>query len=77
MGWVLILWGFTEKFNLGGHKKTDIQGEFLKKEGLGQFSDLRRKLDKKEGVVFLRAVDTPMHTMGLVFIKSSSRIYFN
>ena len=33
--------------------------------GLGQFADLRERHDKKEGVVFLRGVDTPMHTVCL------------
>ena len=32
--------------------------------GLGQFADLwGGGLSKKEGVVFLRGVDTPIHTM--------------
>ena len=36
-----------------------------KKGGLGQFTDLKWGLDKKEEVVALRGegVDTPMHTM--------------
>ena len=35
-----------------------------KKGGLGQFADLKEGgLGKKEGVVFWRGVDTPMHTM--------------
>ena len=31
--------------------------------GLEKFADLKRGLGKKDGVVFLRGTDTPMHTM--------------
>ena len=31
--------------------------------GLGQFANLREGLGKKEGVVFLKGADTPIHTM--------------
>ena len=31
--------------------------------GLGQFADLRGGLGEKEGMVFLRGVGTPVHTM--------------
>ena len=48
---------------LGGHEKAIYRGGLPEKWGLGQFGDLRRELDKREGVVFLRAVDTSMHTM--------------
>ena len=36
----------------GGSGKTNIEGRLPKKEGLGQFADLRGGLGKKEGVVF-------------------------
>ena len=36
-------------------------------EGLGQFANLREGgLSKKEGVIFLRGVYTPMHTIGII-----------
>ena len=50
----------------GRTRKTDIEGELPKKEELGQFANLRGGgggLGKKEGVVFLRGVDTAIHTM--------------
>ena len=35
--------------------------------GLGQFANLREGgLSKKEGVIFLRGVYTPMHTIGII-----------
>ena len=45
-------------------KKNNIWGG-LPKKGLGQFAKLRWGLAKKMGivVVFLRGVDTPVHTM--------------
>ena len=49
----------------GGFTKKQYIGEIAYKgEGvLGQFADLRGGLGKKERVVFLRGVDTPIHTM--------------
>ena len=46
-------------------KNQYIGGDCLKRGGLGQFVGLRGGawLGKKEGVVFLRGVDTPMLTM--------------
>ena len=38
-------------------------GRLPKKGELGLFSDLRGDLARKIGVVFLRGVETPMHTM--------------
>ena len=46
----------------GFTRNQDI-GEIALKGGLGQFADLRGRLGKKEGVVFLRGFDTLMHTM--------------
>ena len=47
-----------------GSLKTNIEGDCLKRGGLEQFTDLRGgALGKKEGVMFLRKVDTPIHTM--------------
>ena len=41
-----------------------LEGELPKKGGLGHFADLRGGgLSKKDGVVVLREVDNPMHTM--------------
>ena len=34
-----------------------------KKGGLGQFANLGGRLGKKEGMVFLREVDSPMHSL--------------
>ena len=63
------------KFNiLGVHRKIQVLGGLVleksiyrgglpKKEGLGQFADLRRALAKKGVVLFLESVDTPTHTM--------------
>ena len=43
-------------------KNQYIEGNCLKR-GFGLFSDLRGGLVKKEGVMSLRGVDTPMYTM--------------
>ena len=63
------------KFNiLGVHRKIQVLGGLVleksiyrgglpKKEGLGQFADLRRGLAKKGVVLFLESADTPTHTM--------------
>ena len=51
---------------MGGSRKTSIEGGGglpNKGRGLGQFSDLRGGMARKRRVVFLRGVDTPMHTM--------------
>ena len=46
-----------------------IGGELSKVGGrLRQLADLRGRLAKKMGMVFLRGVDTPIHTMGKVGI---------
>ena len=46
-----------------------IGGELSKVGGrLRQLADLRGRLAKKRGMVFLRGVDTPIHTMGKVGI---------
>ena len=60
---MLTFWGFTERSDFqGGSQKTNIEGGLFKKRGLGQFANLGG-LGKKEAVVFLSGVDTPMHTM--------------
>ena len=44
--------------------KKQTKWEFRKKGVLGQFPDLRGgRLGKKEGGVFMRGVDNPMHTV--------------
>ena len=47
--------------------KNQYRGEDCLKRGPGQSADLKRggegALGRKRGVVFLRLVDTPMHTM--------------
>ena len=55
----------------GASRKTINRRDCLKKEGLGQFADLRGGLSKKEGVVFLwgERVDTSMHTMSECFLR--------
>ena len=50
-------------FTGGNSRKTDIEGGLPKKEGLGQFADLRGTLARKRGGLFLRGVDAPMHTI--------------
>ena len=45
------------------HEKLIYRGDCLKRGGLGQHQVLRGDWQKKRGVVFLRGVDTPMHTM--------------
>ena len=50
-------------------------GDFLKEGGaLGQFPDLRRGLARKRGVVLLRGVDTPMHTLLWYLPENVNRI---
>ena len=44
-------------------------GDFLK-GGLEQFADLREGADKKEGLVFLRGVETTMHTTSRVNLSA-------
>ena len=51
--------GFTKKSNfyqgVGGVTKNQYKGEnYLKREGLGQFADLRGGLARKRRVMFLR-----------------------
>ena len=51
---------------LGGrrlHEKPMCREDYLKRGELGQFADLSGGVGKKEGVVILRGIDTPMHTM--------------
>ena len=51
-------------------KSQYIEGGLPKKGELGQFADLRGGgLCKKEGVAFLRGVDTPVHTMIYIVLK--------
>ena len=50
---------------MGVHKKPIYIEELPEKGGLGQFADLRRGLGEKKGMVFLRGVDTAIHTMHL------------
>ena len=50
-------------------------GGSRKKGGLGQFADLSGKFGKKEGVVFLRGVDTPVHFMVFRIVRLVSRIF--
>ena len=63
-----------KNFNiLGVHWKIRLLGRGVWTGGLGQFADLRgggslggkggRELGRKEEVVLLRGIDTPMHTM--------------
>ena len=57
-------------FRWGVHEKP-IQMRDCLKRGLGQFSNLRRGLArKKEKVVFLRGVNTLIHTMSPTLSKS-------
>ena len=46
------------------HEKPRERRESLKRE-LGEFVDLRESLARKRQVVFLRGIDTPIHTMVL------------
>ena len=48
------------------HKKPLQRGGYLNK-GTGQFQDLKG-FCKKEGVMFLRRVDTPIHTVEIELI---------
>ena len=61
------LWGFTKKSNFYWevNEKPMYRGELPKKDGLGQFVDLRSCLTKKKRWCFWRVVDTTMHTMKL------------
>ena len=54
-----------KNFNIMGvHEKPIYSGELPKKDGgLREFADLEGGLPKKRGVMFLRGVDTQMHTM--------------
>ena len=58
----------------GSSRKTDIEGGLPKKGGFGQFADLREGLGKKVEVVFLRGIDTPMHTMHRCFPVNFTKI---
>ena len=49
-----IFGGFTKKAIYRGNRLT---------RRLGQFADLGGGILQKRGLVFLRGVDTPMHTM--------------
>ena len=57
--------------------KNQYIGEDCLKRGLGQFAHLRGgEGGKKEGVVFLRVVDTPMHTMVITTFYIFPFLYF-
>ena len=57
--------------------KNQYIGEDCLKRGLGQFAHLRGgEVGKKEGVVFLRVVDTPMHTMVITTFYIFPFLYF-
>ena len=58
--------------------KNQYIGEDCLKRGLGQFAHLRGggEVGKKEGVVFLRGVDTPMHTMVITTFYIFPFLYF-
>ena len=45
--------------------------------GHGQFADLGGGICKKEGVVFLKGVDTPIHTMVYILTKLSIQQYLH
>ena len=51
-------------------------GGLSKKGVLGQFADLKGGLARKRGVVFLRGVDTPIHTMSMNLLFLSLRKNF-
>ena len=53
---VRFLWGILKNQYIGG---------LPKKWGFGEFADLRGSLAIKKGMVFLRGVDTPIHTIYL------------
>ena len=62
-----IFWGFTENSNFLGEgvtKKTVNRGDCLKSEDW-TVSRFKRRLGNKEGVIFLRGVDTLMHRMDI------------
>ena len=78
MGWgwgwkILILYRFTENpvyrgdGEGGGHEKLIYKRELPNKGGLGQFA---------QDLVFLRGVDTPMHTMNLAITLTVILIYW-
>ena len=57
----------------GAHKKLKQGGGLPKK--LGQFANLRGGLARKRGIVFLRGVDTPMHTMMYIYVYICIYVY--
>ena len=67
---MLILQEFTEKSDFWGGSSIGAicRGKLAKKGLLGQFTYLRGGLG--EGLVFLRAVDTPMHNMIYLHAKN-------
>ena len=76
MGWGLRV----KKLNIMGvhwkiwflgrvHEKANTQWGLSKKGALGQFADLRGALAK--GVVVLRGVDIPIHTMSVLHLLLS------
>ena len=72
----LLFWGLTEKSNFKGWgvMKNQYKGGLLKKGGGGlwQFANLKVGLARKRrGWAFQGGVDTPMHTMGTIFILAS------
>ena len=64
------IWGFTEKsdFQLGVHKKKNIEEGLPRKGGLSSFSIQVGGLARKSGMVLLRGWVSPMHTMLYVYI---------
>ena len=71
---MLILWGFTEKFNFrrGVHKKI-YRGKLLK-QGSWTVCRFKGALGKKEKMVFFSGFDTPMHTMNENASPSARRL---
>ena len=64
LGWKIVLWEFTEKFNFsGGMKNQYIRGESPKKEwgweGVLDISRFRREVCKKERVAYVREFEEP------------------
>ena len=56
----------------GGFMKNQYRrGRLPKKGRLGQFTDLRGRLGiaRKRGVMFLKGIETPMHTIILFPVK--------
>ena len=52
--------GYHQFLGEGGHTKNNIYGELPKKGGLDNLQGTRQKIERR---VFLKRVDTSMHTM--------------